>query len=88
MDYNYLLFIVIISLLFILCLSYDNNNKIEKFRPYYNGTRLCNNRGCDTRYVQDKGTYYCPLKVYNDQVIKSDLIEPLPANSIINSNMK
>ena len=82
MDYNYLLFICLLLLLFIFCLCCDNSNKVEKFRPYYSGTRLCNNRGCDTRYVQDKGTYYCPLKVYNKRVIESNLIEPVPANNI------
>ncbi len=34
----------------------------ENFVIYSPGTRLCNNRGCDIRYVKDMGTYYCKHK--------------------------
>jgi hypothetical protein len=57
-------YLIILALFAAVVLYNDSQYKIEKFRPYYNGTRLCNNRGCDVRYVRDMGTYYCPNKEY------------------------
>jgi len=42
-----------------ICLSKKN---LEKFWAYGAGTRVCNNIGCDIRYLQDKGLYYCKNK--------------------------
>lgn len=53
--------LIILGLVCILCYIIYNKN-LEKFWVYGAGTRICNNRGCDTRYVQDKGTYYCKNK--------------------------
>jgi hypothetical protein len=57
-------YLIILALFAAVVLYNDSQYKIEKFRHYYNGTRLCNNRGCDVRYVRDMGTYYCPNKEY------------------------
>ena len=83
MDYNYLLYVFIISSLLIIFLSdyFRLNTNIEKYRPYYHGTRLCNNRGCDVRYVVDKGTYYCRKDRYKD-LIENNLTPPNPSNTV------
>jgi len=68
--------LICITLLFVLSIYFIcSDNNVEKFRVYSAGTRLCNNRGCDIRLVEDKGTYYCPKKNNND----NDL---LPSNTI------
>ena len=58
MNISILVLIAIITLV-IYVLSKKN---LEKFWAYGAGTRVCNNRGCDIRFLQDKGLYYCKNK--------------------------
>ena len=50
-------FIIFLILLLIICYLYKNYNyyymPLEPFRMVYAGTRLCNSRGCDVRYVRE-----------------------------------
>lgn len=54
-------FISFFLILLVIALVYMSKN-LENFVIYSPGTRLCNNRGCDIRYVKDMGTYYCRHK--------------------------
>jgi hypothetical protein len=55
--------IIVLGLILLIFIFFPHITKnLEKFWVYGGGTRICNNRGCDVRLVQDHGTYYCRNK--------------------------
>ena len=74
--------LICITLLFVLSIYFIcSDNNVENFRVYSAGTRVCNNRGCDIRLVEDKGTYYCPKKNY-EELKDNNFMPVLPDNNI------
>ena len=54
-----ILLIIIFSIFIIYIYIYTNYYLVEKFPRVYAGTRLCNFRGCDVRYVTEYNGKLC-----------------------------
>ena len=47
------IFCILLIILIIIIIKYYCFSRIESFQMTYAGTRLCNSRGCDVRYVTE-----------------------------------
>lgn len=47
------IFCILLIILIMIIFKYYYFSRIESFKMIYGGTRLCNSRGCDVRYVTE-----------------------------------